>query len=86
MRPLIMWGFGIAMVAIVGAVLFGFNLGIWFSVAMIALAGGAILYQTQTIIRTYPANAYIPAAISLFGSLMTMFWYVLRLFMQLSRD
>jgi FtsH-binding integral membrane protein len=86
MRPLIMWGFGIAMVAIVGALLFGFNLGIWFSVAMIALAGGAILYQTQTIIRTYPANAYIPAAISLFGSLMTMFWYVLRLFMQLSRD
>lgn len=85
-RPLIMWGFGIAMMLIVGALIFGFNLGVWFSVAMIGLSGAAILYQTQKIIRTYPANAYVPAAISLFGSLMTMFWYVLRLFMQLSRD
>jgi len=81
MRPMIMWGFGIAMLLIVGAVLFGFNLGVWFSVAMIGLSGAAILYQTQTMVRTYPANAYVPAAISLFGSLMTMFWYVLRLFM-----
>lgn len=86
MRPMIMWGFGIALVLIVGAALFGFNLGVWFSVAMIALAGGAILYQTQTIIRHYPVDAYVPAAISLFGSLMTMFWYVLRLVIQLTRD
>jgi FtsH-binding integral membrane protein len=85
-RPLIMWGFGIALLLIVAAVIFGFNLGIWFSVAMIGLAGAAILYQTQTILREYPANAYVPAAIALFGSLMTMFWYVLRLFMQLSSD
>ncbi|MEM7093892.1 MAG: Bax inhibitor-1 family protein [Actinomycetota bacterium] len=82
-RPLIMWGFGIALVLIIGAVLFGFNLGVWFSVAMIGLSGAAILYQTQTILRQYPASAYVPAAISLFGSLMTMFWYVLRLFMAL---
>lgn len=81
MRPLIMWGFGLALLLIVGAVLFGFNLGVWFSVAMIGLSGAAILYQTQSIVRTYPANAYVPAAIGLFGSLMTMFWYVLRLFM-----
>ena len=53
---------------------------------MIALSGGAILFQTQNIIRTYPANAYVPAAIALFGSLMTMFWYVLRLLIQLTQD
>ena len=79
-----MWGFGGAMLLIVGAVIFGFNLGVWFSVGMIVLAGAAILFQTQSIIRTYPGDAYVAAAVTLFGSLMTMFYYVLRLLM--SRD
>jgi uncharacterized protein len=79
MRGFIMWGFGLALVAIVGALLFGFNLGTWFSVAMIGLAGGAILYQTQQALRHYPEEAYVAAAAGLFASIMTMFWYVLRL-------
>jgi uncharacterized protein len=79
LRPLVMWGFMAALVAIVAAVLFGAQLGTWFSLAMIGLAGGAILYQTQGILRTYPETAHVGAAVSLFGSLMTMFWYVLRL-------
>jgi hypothetical protein len=86
LRPMIMWGFGGALLLIVGAVIFGFNLGVWFSVAMIMLSGGAILYQTQTIIRSFPGTAYVAAAVQLFGSLMTMFWYVLRLLMQLRGD
>jgi uncharacterized protein len=79
LRPLVMWGFMAALVAIVASLLFGWHLGTWFSLAMIALAGAAILYQTQGILRTYPETAYVGAAVSLFGSLMTMFWYVLRL-------
>jgi uncharacterized protein len=86
LRPLVMWGFGGALLLIVGAALFGFNLGVWFSVAMIMLSGAAILYQTQSIIRNFPASAYVGAAVELFGSLMTMFWYVLRLLTQLTRD
>jgi uncharacterized protein len=79
LRPLVMWGFVAALVAIVAAALFGANLGTWFSLALIGLAGAAILYQTQGIVRSYPETAYVGAAVSLFGSLMTMFWYVLRL-------
>lgn len=79
-RPLIMWGGVAALVLIVGAVLFGFNLGTWFSVAMIGLAGAAILYTTQQALRTYPEQAYVAAAVQLFASIMTMFWYVLRIF------
>jgi uncharacterized protein len=79
LRPLVMWGFGIALVLIVGALLFGFNLGTWFSVAMIGLAGAAILFQTQSALREYPEEAYVAAAAGLFASIMTMFWYVLRL-------
>jgi hypothetical protein len=79
LRPMVMYGFIVAGVLILGAILFGFNLGVWFSVAMIGLSGLAILYQTQTIIRQYPAQAHVAAALGLFSSVMTLFWYVLRL-------
>lgn len=84
LRPIMMWGFGLAMVAILGAVIFNFQLGVWFSLAMIGVSGAAILYQTQSILRRYPIGAHVAGALALFSSLMTMFWYVLRLFM--SRD
>jgi FtsH-binding integral membrane protein len=82
-RPLMLWGGVSALVLIVSALLFGFELGIWFSVGMIALAGGSILYQTQTILRRYPSEAYVGASVQLFASVMMLFWYVLRLLGQL---
>lgn len=78
------WAFVVALVAIVAAVLFGFELGTWFSVAMIGLAGAAILYDTSRILHHYPEDRHVSAALSLFASVALMFWYVLRLFM--SRD
>jgi FtsH-binding integral membrane protein len=82
-RPLMIWGGVCALVLILAAVVFGLSLGIWFSVAMIALAGGSILYQTQTILRRYPSEAYVGASVQLFASVMLLFWYVLRLMGQL---
>jgi FtsH-binding integral membrane protein len=78
-RPLIMWGGVAALVLIVGAVIFGANLGTWFSVGMVALMGASILYSTQQILRVYPEQAYVAAAVQLFSSMMTMFWYILRI-------
>jgi FtsH-binding integral membrane protein len=78
------WGFIIALVLIVAGVLFGFQLGTFFSVAMIALAGGAILYDTSNILHHYPQDRHVAAALSLFSSVALMFWYVLQLF--ISRD
>jgi FtsH-binding integral membrane protein len=46
---------------------------------MIGLAGASILYKTQEIFRHFPEQAYVGAAVQLFASLMTLFWYVLRL-------
>ena len=79
------WAFVVALVAIVGAVLFGFELGTWFSVAMVGLAGGAILYDTSNVLHHYPEDRYVAASLQLFASVALMFWYVLRLFMA-SRD
>lgn len=78
---LLKWGGIVALVAIVSAVLFGFELGTWFSVAMIAFAGAAILYDTDKVLNRYPEDRHVSAAIELFASVALMFWYVLRLFM-----
>ena len=67
--------------AIVGAVLFGFHLGTWFSVAMVGLAGAAILRDTSNVILHFPEDRYVAAALQLFASVALMFWYVLRLLM-----
>ena len=85
MRGILMWAGMLALVAIVGAVLFGFELGTWFSVAMIGFAGAAVLYDTSNIIHHYPEDRYVGAALALFSSIVLMFWYVLRLLMS-SRD
>lgn len=77
-------GFFVAIGLIVAGSLFGFNLGLWFSVAMCLLAGGSILYQTSNLVNKYTTEDYIPAALGLFASLMLLFWYILSIFM--SRD
>jgi FtsH-binding integral membrane protein len=74
----------IAIGAIVCGALFGFNLGMWFSVAMIVFACGAILYDTSNILHHYQEDQYVGASLQLFASVALLFWYVLRLFM--SRD
>ena len=77
-------GFFIAIGLVVAGIIFGFNLGLWFSVGMCLLAGGSILYQTSNLVNKYSTDDYIPAALGLFASLMLLFWYVLQIFM--SRD
>jgi len=77
-------GFFIALGLIIAGTLFGFNLGLWFSVGMCVLAAGSILYQTSNMIHKYGTEDYVPAALGLFASLMLLFWYVIQIF--LSRD
>ena len=83
---LLRWGFIIALVLIVAGIVFGFKLGVFFSVAMVALAGGAILYDTSNVLHHFPEDRYVGAALQLFASVALMFWYVLRLFMAFGRD
>jgi hypothetical protein len=77
-------GFFIALGLILAGTLFGFDLGLWFSVGMCVLAAGSILYQTSNMVHKYGTEDYVPAALGLFASLMLLFWYVIQIF--LSRD
>lgn len=60
------------------------GMGLWFSVAMIVLASGSILYNTSQIMYHYAPGQHVAASLSLFASVALLFYYVLRLFM--SRD
>jgi FtsH-binding integral membrane protein len=83
MKSILAIGFFIALGLIVAGVLFGFNLGLWFSVGMVILASGSILYQTSNMIHKYSEDQYVAASLGLFASLMLLFWYILSI---LSRD
>ena len=80
-------GFIIALGVIVAGVFFPSlmsGMGIWFSIGMIVLASGSILYNTSAIMYHYAPGQHVAASLSLFASVALLFWYVLRLFM--SRD
>jgi FtsH-binding integral membrane protein len=81
LRAILMWGGVLALIAIIGGVVFGFQLGTWFSVLMIGFAGVAVLHDTSSIIHQYPEDRYVSAAMQLFASIALMFWYALRLVM-----
>ena len=70
-----------AMALIVLSMLFGFNLGILFTVAMIALASVYILYSTSKVLHEYNTHQYVAASLALFAAVALLFWYILQLFM-----
>ena len=81
LRSALIWLGLCALGLIVCSLVFGWVLGTWFSVGMIAFAGAAILYDTSNILHHYPADRHVGAALELFASVAMLFWYVLRLFM-----
>ncbi len=84
---------GILMIASFGALgiiiasaIFGFHLGTIFSVAMIVLMAGFILYQTSLLMAYFRPTQHVSAALMLFSTIATLFWYVLQLLMSLQRN
>lgn len=68
------------------AIIFGFNLGVLFTVFMIVLAAGYIVYDTSKIMYHYHPGQHVAAALELFGSVAMLFFYILRLFMAMKSD
>jgi uncharacterized protein len=85
LRTFLMWGSVVALLLIGASMLFGFNLGSIFGVAMVGFAGAAILYDTSNVLRDFPMDRHVAASLQLFASVALLFWYVLQLFIS-SRD
>jgi FtsH-binding integral membrane protein len=71
----------VALGLIVGGAIFGFKLGLFFSVAMVGFAMAAILYDTSKIMHHYTKDQYVAASLELFASVALLFWYVIRILM-----
>lgn len=85
MRGALMIGAFAALGIILASAIFGFQLGALFSGAMILLMAGYILYQTSLVMSYFPPQGYVAASLMLFSTIATLFWYVLRLMMELNR-
>src|SRR5690606_36440631 len=48
---------------IVAGAVFGFDLGLWFSIGMVVIASASILYQTSQIKYKYATDQYVGAAL-----------------------
>jgi FtsH-binding integral membrane protein len=75
----------LALGTIAAAMLFGFSLGIFFSIAMCGLAAIAILYHTSQVLAHYHPQQYVAAALALFAAFALLLWYVIRILMELRR-
>lgn len=85
LRNLLMLGALAAFVVIGASFFMGFSLGILFTSAMIVLMCGYILYDTSNVLHHLRTDQHVSAALELFASLATLFWYVLRLMSYLRR-
>ena len=77
---LVRWGLVMAVVAIIAALIFGFNLGTFFSIAVVGLMGAGILYETSNVLHHYDEDSYVSAALSLFTYTVVMFLHLVRIF------
>lgn len=83
LRVGLMVGIWAALVIAVASIFIGFNLGLVFSGAMIILACGFILYDTSNVLHHYRTDQHVGAALELFASVAMLFYYVLRIMIQL---
>ena len=79
LRSILVIGGFLSLGLIVAGALFGFELGLWFSVGMVVIAAGSILYQTYNVKNEYTTDQYVGASLQLFSSVMLLFWYILRI-------
>ncbi|MCB9870869.1 MAG: Bax inhibitor-1 family protein [Planctomycetes bacterium] len=64
--------------------LFGFSIGIWFSVLGVVVMSGYILYDTSAVMLRYPTNMYVAAALELFTDIVMLFRYLLDIVLSFS--
>jgi FtsH-binding integral membrane protein len=83
LRWAIVAGSFIAFGLIIAAVVMGFSMGLWFSVGMVVLASGIILYNTSNVLHHYNTTQHVAASLALFASVALLFWYVLQIFMSM---
>jgi len=78
---------GFAMLGLcIAGMLFGWNMGLWFSFLGVGLASAYILYDTSNVIHRFRTDQHVAAALELFASLAYLFFHVLRILLILASE
>jgi FtsH-binding integral membrane protein len=86
LRGAITVGMFAALGVILASAIFGFTLGAVFCGAMILLMSGVILFQTSMVMKEFPPTHHVSAALMLFGTIATLFWYVIQILISLKSE
>ena len=86
LQPILTIGSLLALGFIIAGIIFGFTLGLFFCLGMVALISGYILFYTSAVLHHYRTDQYVAASLALFASIATLFWYILQIVMMSSRD
>jgi FtsH-binding integral membrane protein len=86
LRGILAVGGMVAIGMILAAIIFGFQLGVFFAGIMILFAGASILYQTSQVMAHYRPTQHVSAALGLFAAVALMFYYILYFFLSMSRE
>lgn len=84
LRPILSICTWLALGVVVAACFFHFSLGLVFCFLMVALFSGWILYDTSNVMLHYRTDQHVAAALALFSSVATLFWYILQIVMSFS--
>ena len=80
---------GMAMFALLGvavvSLIFGFQMGVIWSVIIVLLMGGYILYQTSLVMNYFRPTQHVAAAVMLFTTVAMLFIHVLRIVAEANR-
>jgi len=72
---------GVAVLGIIG----GFDLGLLYPFAAVALASGFILYDTSNVMLHFRTDQHVAASLELFASLAYLFYYIVVLLLRMQR-
>lgn len=86
LAPALMVGLVLAIGIIVASVLFGFNLGVFFSGAMVVLMAASVLYTTSNILHVYREDQHVAASLALFSSVAIMFYYIVNILLSFAQE
>jgi FtsH-binding integral membrane protein len=82
--PMLCVGSWIVFGVIIAAAIFGFSLGLLLSFAVVALISGFILFQTSAVLLRMRTDQHVAAALMLFSSVATLFFWILRILIAVS--
>ena len=75
----------VALGFIICSAIFGFQLGLLFSLAMVAFASVAILYDPSKVMKHYSTSHHVAASLELFASVALLFYYILQILIRMNR-